>query len=86
MNPIECRHGRLARKCEICEYEEEIKELRDKVERLQKDLPILMLLNEYNDIKKAIAIRCADISKSFSHRCDDMGAIIANAIRKEYGL
>jgi len=31
------------------------------VERLQKDLPVLMLLNEYGDIKKAIATRCAEI-------------------------
>ncbi len=33
---IECQHGRLARKCELCEYEEEMATLRATVEALRE--------------------------------------------------
>jgi len=37
MNPHECCHGRLARKCEICEYERNIAELSAENAQLKKE-------------------------------------------------
>lgn len=33
---IECEHGQLARSCNICEYEKEIADLKQEINRLQQ--------------------------------------------------
>lgn len=47
---------------------------------------VAQLVVEWHEAEKRTAERCAEICKSLSYRDDDMGAIIACCISKEFGL
>lgn len=45
MTDRDCRHGRMARKCEVCELEQHVRELEVENERLRHDLDRLQEAN-----------------------------------------
>ena len=45
-NKRDCKHGSMRGKCDICEYEQDIKELEAKVAELEKNLNISECLSE----------------------------------------
>jgi len=76
---IECEHGHLARSCNICEYEKEIAELEEKIEKRDK------ALEQYrrwtNDLQSGMYVNCVYCGHQYGPRKDTPVAM-ADVLRK----